>query len=975
MSSNNSTSSAGSAGSTSGGGSTHRPSNLSLAERIRLSREREERDRRRQAQEDLRRLQEQSSHTSAATGSSSGAEYTMPLNDLSGSSSADDQSNNNTNDSVRPQHEQLQTAEGSSSGSVGHMTDASASVDEARGLLEPEESVAPPLEPEGVLAPATTTTNTASRRLSSRSSSLISEIDESDQDESQQQQPPRRPLTAGPPGAAAGAGSVFSYTPSFVSGAMSAMTGTLSAMTGYTGGDEDNDSDSREDEMDQSQAVSRAAGAPPPPSVHTGEQTLVALATAENANDDGDGNDQDGDDGDGNSLTSYEKNVALHTAVQLGALTAEAGNDDMSEVASTYDVGSLSGFESAVPSVAGGGRSTAGISTGAMSRRTMGTKSVSIGGLETIGEEDSQALLAAEEGMSRQNSGRRSSVSGSSGAASSSHRGSALQAAAGAGVAMAGPGLLDRVASAYSRSTIASGSSRSRWSTTDDEYTTAYTSASDEDYTSEYSYSNPSDSSRSFYSNPRFGFRDYYGASARSFYTSSTSESDESTGDSSRPSLLDAVGEKLSQSFRTVGTRSESESSTSNWGSNSDLLTGSQRIPSKTGKRIRQADMMIRRRWAIPASIVLAVLLFLAIYLGLQSRKSGNAKGLDFGDGGGRGGIYGDDDAVLFQGYTGDGDDIEGGAFGLYPTASPAEVVSQVPTSEVMIHTVPTLLGDNNQLGSETTTTTTEVATEWGVPAGQPTPDPALLPSLVQGADGTWGWQSGMPTINLDSSFFENIQSETKTITTTTTSTNGNGGSSTTDSDVKLSWNVAAGTPTPDPALLSQVSATHETLTTTENVGSLTISGAEGTESEKMSLSWNLGDGESYLSVDSSNLFLLFSFIGPIYTHISESFLSVLFCNPLFRRSYTGPSAFGYGRRRARCFASCCPNTCGSVGIRGRSAHSASGNSQPSYHQRRGRGHMGFARWFSYSTPCNFGPSRRCPAGSRTYSSCPMGGR
>ena len=648
-------------------------------------------------------------------------------------------------------------------------------------------------------------------------------------------------------------------SPSLVSGAMSAMTGTLSAMTGYTGGDEDNDSDSREDEMDQSQAVSRA-GAPPPSSVHAGEQTPVALATAENENDGGDGgNDQE----DSNSLTSYEKNVALHTAVQLGALTAEAGNDDMSEVASTYDVGSLSGFESAVPSVAGG-RSTAGVSTGAMSRRTMGTKSVSIGGLETIGEEDSQALLAAEEGMSRQNSGRRSSISGSSGAASSSHRGSALQAAgvaAGAGVAMAGPGLLDRVASAYSRSTMASGSSRSRWSTTDDEYTTAYTSASEEDYTTDYSYSNPSDSSRSFYSKPRFGFGDYYGASARSFYTSSTSESGESTGDSSRPSLLDAVGEKLSQSFRTMGTRSVSESSTSNWGSNSDLLTGSQRIPSKTGKRIRQADMMIRRRWAIPASIVLAVLLFLAIYLGLQSRKSGDAKGLDFGDGGGRGGIYGDDDAVLFQGYTGDGGDIEGGAFGLYPTASPAEIVSQVPTSEVMIHTVPSLLDDNYELGSETglstTTTTTEVATEWGVQAGQPTPDPALLPSLVQGADGTWGWQSGAPTINLDSSFFENIQSETMTTTTTTTSTSGNGGSFTTDRDVELKWKIPAGEPTPNPALLSQVSATEETLTTTENVGSLTITGTEGSETEKTAaLSWNLAAGELFffVGVDISSL-------------------------------------------------------------------------------------------------------------------------
>ena len=759
MSSNNSTSSSGSAGS-SGGSSTHRPSNLSLAERIRLSRESEERDRRRQAQEDLHRLQEQSSH--AAARSSSGEEYTMPLNDAS----------------------------------------ATATVDEARGLLEPEESVAPPLEPEGVLAPA----NTTSRRSSSRSSSLVSEIDESDQDESQQQQQH---------------GSVFSYAPSLVSGAMSAVTGTLSAMTGYTGGDEDNDSDSREDEMDQSQAVSRAAGAP-------------------GAEDDNDGNDRDDD---GNSLTSYEKNVALHTAVQLGALTAEAGNDDMSEVASTYDVGSLSGYESAVPSVAGD-RSTAGLSTGAMSRRTMGTKSVSIGGLETIGEEDSHALLAAEEGMSRQSPGRRSSLSGSSGAASSSHRGRALRTAAGAGgMAMAGPGLLDRQASSYSRSTMASGSSRGRWSTTDDDYTTAYTSASD--YTTDYSYSDPSDSSRSFYSNPRFGFRNYNGASDRSFYTSSTSESGESTGEASRPSLLDAVSEKLSQSFRTIGTRSVSETSTSNWGSNSDLLTGSQKIPTKTGKRIRQADMMVRRRWAIPASIVLAVLLFLAIYLGLQSRKSGDVKSLDLEDGGGRGSIYGDDDAVLFQG------DIEGGAFGLYPTASPAEIVSQVPTSEVMIHTVPSLLDDNYELGSEvglsTTATTTEVATEWGVQGGQPTPDPALLPSLVQGADGTWGWQSGAPTVNLDSSFFENIHSETKTTTTTstTTTTAGDGGSFTADTDVKLKWKVPAGSPTPNPALLSQVS------TTTENDASLSVTGSDGTTSttkETVSLLWKFPEGKSLFS-------------------------------------------------------------------------------------------------------------------------------
>jgi len=730
MSSNNSTASGADSGG--GGGSTHRPSNLSLAERIRLSREAEERERRVRAQEDLHRLQEQSSQGDASS-------YAMPLNDLSGSGGSGSEARSSS------------------------------------GPLEPEESVAPPLEPEGVLAPIEQAA--APRRLRPRPAET---------------------------GASAGS-SVFS-------GAVSAVTGTLSAMTGYTGGDEDNDSDSREDEMDQSLAAASRA-----------RQHAAAAGAAAAGENEYEGDDGDGDGDDGNSLTSYEKNVALHTAVQLGALTAEAGNDDMSEVASTYDVGSLSGFESAAPSVAGG-RSTAGLSTGGMSRRTMGTKTSSIGALETIGEEDSQALLAAEEGMSRQNSGRRSSESGgSSGAASRRHRdGAMLQAAAAgaAGRAMAGPGLLERVASAYSRSTMASGSSRSRWSTTDDEYTAAYTSASESDdyYTSDYSYSNPSESSRSFYSNPRAAFRNgSYGASTRSFYTtSSASESADSSGESSRPSLLDAVGEKLSRSLRSVGTqRTESESSTSNWGSNSDLLTGSQRIPTKTGKRIRQADMMIRRRWAIPASIVLAVLLFLAIYIGLQSRKTGDSNGLDFGDGGGRG-IYGDDDAVLFQGY-------EGG-----PTSSPAGVVSQVPTSEVMIHNVPNLLDDENQFTEQTTTTTTtEVATAWGVPAGQPTPDPAMLPSLVQGADGTWGWKSGMPTIKLDSSFFDSIQSETVTTTTSSTTT-GYGGGSDTETDAKLTWSVPAGSPTPDPALLSQVSFN---------------------EDATASMSWNFPEGESHLCV------------------------------------------------------------------------------------------------------------------------------
>ena len=65
--------------------SSNNPANLSLAERIRLSREKEERERRHQAQEALQRIQEQSSHASAPASAMSTVEqeFIMRLNDVS----------------------------------------------------------------------------------------------------------------------------------------------------------------------------------------------------------------------------------------------------------------------------------------------------------------------------------------------------------------------------------------------------------------------------------------------------------------------------------------------------------------------------------------------------------------------------------------------------------------------------------------------------------------------------------------------------------------------------------------------------------------------------------------------------------------------------------------------------------------------------------------------------------------------------
>ena len=80
--------------------SSNNAANLSLAERIRLSREQEERERRRQAQEALHRLQEQSSHASAPASAMStvGQEFIMRLNDVSvvGGESAPDEDGVNT---------------------------------------------------------------------------------------------------------------------------------------------------------------------------------------------------------------------------------------------------------------------------------------------------------------------------------------------------------------------------------------------------------------------------------------------------------------------------------------------------------------------------------------------------------------------------------------------------------------------------------------------------------------------------------------------------------------------------------------------------------------------------------------------------------------------------------------------------------------------------------------------------------------
>jgi len=174
--------------------------NLSLAERIRLSREQEERERRRRAQEALHRLQEQSSrHASAAPADASasasaamstvGREFVMRLNDVSVSG----ESARNDDDRVNTDARQQQTGSGDTADADADATGTDDDL-QRRSLLEPE----------GDLVPART-----------------------DEEHSQQH--------------GAEGGSVFSYAPSFASGAMTAISRTLSAVTGYTGNDEDDD--------------------------------------------------------------------------------------------------------------------------------------------------------------------------------------------------------------------------------------------------------------------------------------------------------------------------------------------------------------------------------------------------------------------------------------------------------------------------------------------------------------------------------------------------------------------------------------------------------------------------------------------------------------------------------------------------------------------------------------------------------------
>ena len=461
--------------------------------------------------------------------------------------------------------------------------------------------------------------------------------------------------------------------------------------------------------------------------------------------------DRGGDDGNDHAFfTSHQRNISLRSAVRLGALTAEAGQDDMSEVASQYDVGSLGGFESTAPSVSyqppprypRSGRRGAGGGTVRMTRS----------GLEPIGE--GTVSVAREEES-------------------------------------AGPGLLQRVALSYSDSSVLSRSKPYRGGEG------GYTSS---DYTTADTYSTGLSSSK---------------LTGRSVYSTSSNTS-------STRSTFTGLGKPLS-SIWSSDTGPESEAST--WGYRSNLLTGNYSIPGEKDRKLRQADMFIRRRWMIPAAAIAVFLVFLSIYLALRSKRAPLTGVQGTVDSGAARSEF-DDDGVLFG-----GDD----AFGFFPAASPAVAASMPPTSEAMIHTVPTLLNEGSasestlggdsavssggssegssgtatdtafdtETGTTTTTTTTSVTT-WGAEPGAPTPSPALLESVVQNVDGSFSWASGAPT--LDPALLENVSIETTTETTSFT----------------IAFDSAVGQPTPDPAVLESLLESVTTTTTSDGAVELT---------------------------------------------------------------------------------------------------------------------------------------------------------
>ena len=465
--------------------------------------------------------------------------------------------------------------------------------------------------------------------------------------------------------------------------------------------------------------------------------------------------DRGGDDGNDNAFfTSHQRNISLRSAVRLGALTAEAGQDDISEVASQYDVGSLGGFESTAPSVSyqppprypRSGRRGAGGGTVRMTRS----------GLEPIGE--GTVSVAREEES-------------------------------------AGPGLLQRVALSYSDSSVLSRSKPYRGEEG------GYTSS---DYTTADTYSTGLSSSK---------------LTGRSVYSTSSNTS-------STRSTFTGLGKSLS-SIWSSDTGPESEAST--WGYRSNLLTGNYSIPGEKDRKLRQADMFIRRRWMIPAAAIAVFLVFLSIYLALRSKRAPLTSVQGTVDSGAARSEF-DDDGVLFGGFFG-GDD----AFGFFPAASPAVAASMPPTSEAMIHTVPTLLNEGSasestlggdsavssggssegssgtatdtafdtETGTTTTTTTTSVTT-WGAEPGAPTPSPALLESVVQNVDGSFSWASGAPT--LDPALLENVSIETTTETTSFT----------------IAFDSAVGQPTPDPAVLESLLESVTTTTTSDGAVELT---------------------------------------------------------------------------------------------------------------------------------------------------------